>query len=195
MYTDNDTQDGGNGGVDRKIAHGGQSQIDEDAREPEPEVGEEMHHGIEDDRRGSMLRADVLRQLHDAVRFTTQSANRCSIVQGIAGNGEPIDTPKANLLAVDITLTLDDGKPRPCVDAIDKHPYTNDGNEPVTSMTEVLPQLHKADVEGEKHNHTGQYSNDEEQVVELLFSPLHENSQCTIRDGRPLPYRKIRDGG
>ena len=108
-----------------------------------------MHHGIEDDRRGGMLRADVLRQLHDAVRLAAQSANGCSAVQGIAGDGEPIDTPEANLFAVAITLTLDDGKPRPGIDAIDKPPDANDWNEPVTGMTEVLPQLHKADVEGE----------------------------------------------
>ena len=57
---DDDAEHSGNRSIDRQIANSRQCQIDKNAGEPEPEMGEEVHHGIEDDRRRSMLGANIL---------------------------------------------------------------------------------------------------------------------------------------
>ena len=93
---DNNAQNSANSCGHGHIAYEHQCQIDEDADEPEPEMGEEVHHGIKDDARRGMLLVDVLRQFHDAVRFATQSTNRCGIVEGIARDGQSVDAPEAD---------------------------------------------------------------------------------------------------
>ena len=124
-----------------------------------------------------MLGADVLRQFHDAVGFATQASNRRSVVQGITRDSQPIDTPEADVLVGAGYLAADDGVPRPGVDSIDDEPHADDGYEPVAGVTQVLPQLDKADVEGQQHDHAGQYADDEEQVVEPLLCPGHNGSE------------------
>jgi hypothetical protein len=77
------------------------------------------------------------------------------------------------MLAIGIALRTDNRVPRPSVDAIDQQPDTDNGDEPIAGMTEMLPQFSKADIEGEQHDQAGQYTDDKEQVVELLLSPFH----------------------
>ena len=130
---DDDAQQGGDGRVDGQIADSSQCQVDEDAGEPVPEMGKEVHHRIEDDRRRCALVADILRQLHDAVRLTAQTSHGCGIVQGIARNRQTVDTPEAYLLACACAVELrlpafaaDNRLPGKGVDAIDEEPYAND---------------------------------------------------------------------
>ena len=71
-------------------------------------------------------------------------------------------------------LTADNGKPRPRIDTVDNHPYTNDGNKPVTRMAEMIPQFDEADVESKQHDNAGKHTHDKENIVKLLFTELHD---------------------
>ena len=147
-------------------------------------MGEEVHHGIENDTRRSVLLIDVLRQFQNAIRLTTQSTNRGGVVEGIASNGEAVDTPETDgCWSTDIAL--DDGLPCQGVQSINKNPNSNDGDEPVAGMSEMLPQFDKTDIEGEQHDYACCTAKKEEEIVESLFSPGH----------RPSSYRTPRGDG
>ena len=55
-----------------------------DAEEPEAEVGEDVHHGIEDDAAGCPCPSDVGREFHDAVGLASQESDGCHSIKGIA---------------------------------------------------------------------------------------------------------------
>ena len=96
---DDDAQYGGDGGVDGQVAHGCQAEVDEDGGEPEPEMGEEVHHRIEDDAGGGMLAADVLREFEDAIGFASEAADGCGVVEGVARDSQSVDAPERGLAA------------------------------------------------------------------------------------------------
>ena len=74
------------------VAEQPQRDIEEDARKPEPEMREHVHHGIEyDAARGAVL-VHVAAELHDAPRLSSQSAYGGGIVQGVACDGEADDS-------------------------------------------------------------------------------------------------------
>lgn len=139
---------------------------------------EDVHHGIEDDGRGGVLSAHVLRQLHDAVRLATETADRGGVVQGIARDGESQVTPESRYAlalppVVVGDVALHDTAPRPCVDGIDHEPDADDGYEPVACITQVLPQLGETDVECQHHHHNCGNTTKEEYVVKSLFRQFH----------------------
>ena len=53
---------------------------DKDAQEPEPEMAENVGHGIQDNRRRRPFRAYLGRQFHDAVRLAAHQSARGGIV-------------------------------------------------------------------------------------------------------------------
>ena len=76
-------------------------------------------------------------------------------------------------MLVGLTLAANDSLPGECVDAVDEDPDADDGDQPITCVTDVFPQLHEADVEGQQHHHNGNNTEDEEQVIQPLLGPLH----------------------
>ena len=159
-------------------------QVEENGSEPEPEVGEDVHHRIEYDRRGGMLLRDVLAQLHDAIGLAAQASDGSGIVEGIARDGKSVDAPETDRRLF-TKISFDDGLPGKGVEAIYHNPNAEDGDEPVACMTEVIPQLDKADIKGEQHDYACCTAKEEKQVIQSLLSPDH----------RLFAYRTIRDGG
>ena len=124
-------------------------------------MSQEVHHGIENDAGGGPLGADVLRQLHDAVGFATKAAHGCGVVQGVASDGEAVDTkkeaeaPPSAPGGATIVMTLkagcieapsgaiggacDNAHPRPGINRVYDDPDADDGDEPVACLTKVLP--------------------------------------------------------
>ena len=101
-------------------------------------MSQEVHHGIEDDTRRGMLLIDILRQLHNAIRLTTQAPYGSGIVQCIARNGETIDTPEGNgSLTAEITFYR--SLPSQRIQPIDQKPHTNNRYQPISGMAQVLP--------------------------------------------------------
>ena len=133
-----DAESDADGGADGQVADEHKAQVDKDAKEPEPEVGEEMHHGIEDDTRRGMLLVDILREFHDTVGFATQSANRCGVVQGIARDGQSVDAPETDG-RLRTNVTFNDGFPSKGIQPVDHNPYAYDRYQPVAGMAQVLP--------------------------------------------------------
>ena len=86
-----------------------------------------------------MLATDVLRQLEDSIGLATKTTHGGGVVQGVARDGEAIDTPETQVVGLMTTTAADDGLPREGVDALDDDPHANDGDEPVAGMTDVLP--------------------------------------------------------
>ncbi len=169
---DDDAQYGGDGSVDRQVAHGCQAEVDEDGGEPEPEMGEEVHHRIEDDTRGGLLAADVLGEFEDAVGLASEAANGGGVVEGIAGDGEAVDAKEGYPFSrppVSSDLRQDDLAPGEGVDAVDDDPDAYNGDEPVAGMTDMLPEFDETDVEGEEHDYHGCQAEEEEEVVEALL--------------------------
>ena len=135
-------------------------------------MSEEVHHRIKDDTRCRMLVVDILREFHDTVGFTTQSSDGCGIVEGIACDGQAIETPETHRhLSADIPFN--GCLPRKGIEAVDEDPYTDDGYQPITCMTEVIPQLDETHIERQQHHNTCRYSQYKEQVIESLLRPLH----------------------
>ena len=145
---------------------------EEDRREPQPEVGKEVHHRIENHGRRGMFLAHVLRQFHDTIWFSTQSTYGCGIVQSVTRDGEFEDTHETDMF-VEVGIALDDTVPGQCVHAIDEYPYAKNGYEPIAGTRQVLPQLGKADVEGKHHDHNSHDAYDEKKVIQTLLGPLH----------------------
>ena len=172
----NDGHDDGDGGRQRQVADKGEGHIEEHREEPEPEVGEDVHHGIEDDRGGGMVLLDVLREFDDAVGLAAQSAHRRGVVEGIAGDGQAVDPEKRHMLVGGLGAA-DDAPPRPGIDAVDDDPHSDDRQQPVAGMADVIPQFDETDVEGEHHHHHHHHAKDEEQVIDALLGPLHFDSQ------------------
>ena len=166
---DDDAQNGGDGCVDGQVADGCQGQVDEDAGEPEPEMGEEVHHRIEDDAGGGMLATNVLRQFEDAVWLATKTSYWGGVVQGVSGDGEAVNAPETQAVGLVTTTTADNRLPREGVDAVDDDPNTHDGDEPVARMTDMLPKFDEADVEGEEHHNHGGQAEEEEDIIEALL--------------------------
>lgn len=163
------------GGGERQVADGCKGQIEENGGEPQQEVGQEMHHGIKDDGRGGALGANVLRQFQYAVGLAAQSAHWCGVVEGIAGDGQPVDAPEepAAVRRFCPAIASDDAEPRPGIDGIDDYPDADDGHQPIAGVGDVLPEFDKADVEGEEHDHHRHHADDEKQIVKPLLGPLH----------------------
>ena len=135
---DDNAQYGTDSRCQRHIAYSHQCQIDEDRDKPEDEVAEKVHHGIEDDAGGRVLVINILRQFHDTIRLTAQSAYGSSIVEGVARNGKSVDSLETDR-RVGPHVTFDDAPPRPGIDAIDDKPYTHNRYEPVAGMAQMLP--------------------------------------------------------
>ena len=135
-------------------------------------MGEEVHHRIEDDAGGGMLAADVLRELKDAIGLPSETTDGGGVVEGVAGDGEPEDAPKARLAALlrgGCCLAADDLAPGEGVDAVDDDPDAYNGDEPVAGMTDMLPEFDETDIEGEEHDYHGCQAEEEEEVVEALL--------------------------
>ena len=81
-----------------------------------------------------MLLTDILRQLQDAIGLATKATNWRGVVKGVTCDCEPVNAPKADVLATGLALALYDGEPRPGIDGVNYHPNTNDGNKPVAGM-------------------------------------------------------------
>ena len=96
-------------------------------------------------------------ELNDAVGLAAKTAHRRGVVECVAGDGQTVDAPVADVL-VRTFHTVDDTLPRPSIDGINDNPDTDNWNEPIACMTEMVPQLGKADVEGEQHHHHGYYA-------------------------------------
>ena len=162
-----------------------------------------MHHGIEDDGRGGMLAVNVFRQFHDAIRFAAKSTNRCGVVQGIARNGESVDSPETDRhLPSDIPF--DGGLPCKGIQGIDENPNAHDGDEPVACVTQMFPQFDETDVERQQHHYNGNDAQYKKQVIQPLFRPLHGfNPRRLLQFFNPsifqffsgLPCRTPRGGG
>lgn len=82
--------------VDGEDAKRSQYEIDSDTGSPEPEVGEDMHHGEEQHTGGGSLGADVRLQFHDLVGFSTHQSCWCGIVEGKPCDGEFQNLPKGD---------------------------------------------------------------------------------------------------
>ena len=119
-----------------------------------------------------MLTADVLREFQYAVGLAAETTHRGGVVQGIAGDGEAVDAPEAQAVGLMAAAAADDGLPGEGVDAVDDKPHADDGDEPVASMADVLPELDEAHVEGEEHDHHGCQAEEEEEVVEALLGHI-----------------------
>lgn len=148
--------------------------VDENRDEPEPEMSEEVHHGIQDDRRRSALLAYVLGEFHNTVWLAAKSSHGRSIVQGVAGDCKPVESGETDTtFSRSMIATLDNAHPRQGVDGIYHEPYTHDRHEPITSLAYMHPQVGKTDVEGEHHDYHGSQAEEEEQVVYPLLGPGH----------------------
>ena len=169
----NQSQGNAHGRRQRQIAHKHKAQVEEDRSEPKPEVGEDVHHGIQNHRRGGVLLGHVAGELHDAVGLASEPSDGCGVVECVARNSQAVDAPKGRAL-VGVCVAVYDGLPGKSVDGIDHDPNADDGDEPVACMAEMLPKFDKADVEGEEHHHHSGQAEDEEQVVETLFGPGHK---------------------
>ena len=164
----------GYGHVDGQVADGHQEKIEEDGGEPEPEVCQEVHHRIEDDGRGGVLLADILGEGHNAVGFAPEASDGGGIVQGIAGDGEPVDAPEADLASV-LAIAADDGSPGEGVQGVDDEPHADNRNQPVACVADGFPEFGKTDVEGEQHDHHRRQSDEEEEVAQSFLSPRHRS--------------------
>ena len=128
----NHAQQNPSGSVERQVAIESQCQIDENRTEPEADMREHVHHGIEDDRRGGRLLVDVFRQFHDAVGLTAQTAYRGGIIQGVSSDGEFHDAPETHFSP--FAHTTDDTLPCQGVDAVDDDPNAEDRYQPITRL-------------------------------------------------------------
>ena len=135
-------------------------------------MGEEVHHRIEDDAGGRLLVADILGELEDAVGLAAETAHRGGVVQGVAGDGKAVDAPEAQAVGLMAAAASDDGLPGEGIDAVDDKPHADDGDEPVASMADVLPEFDETHVEGEEHDHHGCQAEEEEEVVEALLGHI-----------------------
>ena len=169
---DDDAKHDGNCRIEGQVANQRECKVEENRREPEPEVRKDVEHRIKDDRGGGVLLRDVLAQLHDAVRFSTETTNRSGIVEGITRDGQLVDSPKTDGF-IGICITLDDRHPRESIDAIHHYPDAHDGDEPPTCTADVAPKLNETDVEREEHHHD---TNDAEEEEEIIPTPLHAPS-------------------
>ena len=115
-----------------------------------------------------MLLAKVIGEHHDAVGLAAKSADRCGIVEGIACDGELEDTPVADTTPL-LCSAKDNGTQGETVKAIDEDPDADDGDKPIAGVTKVLPQLDKADIEGEEHHHHGYDTAEEKEIIEALL--------------------------
>ena len=118
-----------------------------------------------------MLLRDIPREFHDAIGLATKSSDRSGIVEGIACHSKPEDAPEAwqLLIFLDIIGTSHHSahhfSPRKAVDAIDDNPNAKDGDEPITCVTKMLPQLDETDIEGQHHDYHGNDANDKKEVI------------------------------
>ena len=129
----------------------------------------DVHHGIENNGRCSVLLRDVFAQFHDAIGFAAQTSDRSCIVQRITRDGQFVDAPEADML-VWVGIAANDAHPSKGVDAIDKNPDAYDGNEPITGAADMSPQFDETDVEGEEHHYDTSDAEDKEEVIP---APLH----------------------
>ena len=120
------------------VAEQPQRDIEEDARKPEPEMREHVHHGIEYDAARCTVLVHVTTELHDAPRLSSQSAYGGGIVQGVACDGEAEDSPQRHVLVVRL-CTKNDTIPRQGIDKVYQHPYAEYRKHPVTCTADMLP--------------------------------------------------------
>ncbi len=93
---EHEEEDDAHADAEGKDAAEGEEEIDEDAGGPEPEVGEDVHHGEEQHGGSGALGADVGFQLHDLVGFAAHESGWRGVVEREAGDGELEDAPEGN---------------------------------------------------------------------------------------------------
>ena len=142
------------------------NEIQHHARQPEAEMGEDVHHRVEDDRRSGLAGAHVRGQLHDAVGLPAHQSHGSGIVQGKAGNGQLVHFPERHLGMLPVA---DDDIPRPGVQVVDEHPQQDDGRKPDTGFPQVLPEFLVVHVERAEHDHDGKDAEEPEYVAKFLF--------------------------
>ena len=152
--------------IDGKNAQQRQHEIDGDAGCPEPKVGKDVHHGKEQYAGSGALRADVWLQLHDFVRLASHQSRWSGIVEGKACDGKLQYLPKGDRA---LARTTNDDAPRPRVHDVEKDPQTQDGDEPITRMTNVCPELGKRHLERKQHHDDRDESKGKEDVAGFVF--------------------------
>ena len=89
------------------------------AEEPEAEVGEDVHHGIENDAAGRPCPSDVGCEFHDAVGFASQQSYGCHSIEGIAGDGVFQYAPETDTGCLAVA---EDGSPGEGIHHVDGNP-------------------------------------------------------------------------
>ena len=96
---DGQQAEGGDTGQEHahRNVHGLGEQVEHAGQQPEPEMGEDVCHDIEQDARRSPLRADVGRERHDAVWLAAHQPARRGIVEGEAAHRDLVKPQEGEL--------------------------------------------------------------------------------------------------
>lgn len=150
----------------------------EDARGPEKEMRENVHHGIQYHAAHGARRADVVGQLHNTIWSAAKAEGR-GITKSETRYGKFVRMAVGEVLVV--LAVIDDNLESPSVEGIYKHPHANDGRQIEAGADDVLAYLFVAVLKTERHDDEGRDAEEEEEISKF----------CTHREGELLVSVKV----
>ena len=136
-------------------------------QEPEPEMREDVHHHIEDNRRGGLAHSRIRLQLHDAVRLAAHQSTGRSIVECKPAHGQFVHAPEGKPLH--LALVIDDEIPRDRVHHIHHQPQGEYQRKVDARLLQIAPDVGIVHIHRTEHDDDGDNTEGHEDVSESVI--------------------------